>query len=350
MWTQFWDWPLATMEIWRRALEPRTDPDAPYAAPRWSTPNRLLLDLPNLRLRDFSNGESATPLLLIAPYALHDGRLVDLAPGHSLVAALRDETPRRLYLAEWTSATRATRLHRIDDLLATLNVAIDEIGAPVDLVGLCQGGWLSLLYAMRFPSKVRRIVVAGTPVDVDAEPSALTESVKKASDAQIEQLIDAGGGCVRGAHTAPLWPREESRERRLVESLQIEPPFDGAGALEAIAAFDEWDAHFLDLPGPYYREAITLLYRENRLARGCFPALGRLLDLRALHHPLYILIGDRDVIAPPAQALAAAQLVSGTVETARAPCGHLALFIGRQTLDTEWPRIARWLSTNEARS
>ncbi len=31
----------------------------------------------------------------------------------------------------------------IDNYLADLNVAIDGIGAPVDLVGLCQGGWLS---------------------------------------------------------------------------------------------------------------------------------------------------------------------------------------------------------------
>ncbi|MEQ6411013.1 alpha/beta hydrolase, partial [Salmonella enterica subsp. enterica serovar Enteritidis] len=47
-----------------------------------------------------------------------------------------------------------------------LNVAVDTIGPPVDLAGLCQGGWLSLLYAARFPDKVRRLVLAGSPVDV----------------------------------------------------------------------------------------------------------------------------------------------------------------------------------------
>ena len=30
-----------------------------------------------------------------------------------------------------------------------------EIGPPVDLVGLCQGGWMALVYAARFPGKVR---------------------------------------------------------------------------------------------------------------------------------------------------------------------------------------------------
>ena len=53
----------------------------------------------------------------------------------------------------------------IDDYLADLNVLIDEIGAPVDLIGLCQGGWMALVYAARFPGKVRKLVLAGAPVD-----------------------------------------------------------------------------------------------------------------------------------------------------------------------------------------
>jgi polyhydroxyalkanoate synthase subunit PhaC len=346
IWTPFWNWPLATMEIWRRALEPLAAPDVDDAAPHWPTPCRLLLDLPALRLWDFSTGDStATPALLVAPYALHDARLVDLAPGHSLVAALLPQTP-RVYLAEWKSATAATQHYGLDDLLAAFNVAVDEIGALLDLVGLCQGGWLSLLYAGRFPGKVRRLVVAGAPVDVEAEPSALSACIEQTSDADIRRLIDSGGGRVRGAHMGPLWPREQNREQRLVESLEIEPPFDSLRM--TIAAFDEWDRRHLDLPGPYYRQVFTWLYRENRLARGGFPALGRLIDLRALRQPLYLLIGERDAIAPPAQALAAARLVSGPVETARAPCGHLALFLGRRTLDHEWPRIAQWLSRSGA--
>lgn len=327
-------------------LEPSAAPDAPGAAPRWQTPARLQLELPALRLWDFSRGDATTPSLIVAPFALHDGGLVDLAPGHSLVGALLRAGRQRLFAAEWKSATTATQNHGIDDLLAALNVMIDEIGTPVDLIGPCQGGWLSLLFALRFPRKVRRVVVAGAPVDVEAEASVLTVPTQDASDADIRHLIELGGGRVEGRRMARLWPREETRERRLCESLQIEAPF-GDDMRETIAAFEAWDARALDLPGPYYRQVIGLLYRENRLARGRFPALGRQVDLRALRQPLFILAGDQDVVAPPAQALAAARLAGGPVETARAPCGHLALFLGRRTLAEEWPRIAQWLSAEE---
>jgi len=82
--------------------------------------------------------------------------------------------------------------------------------------------------------------------------------------------------------------------------------------------------------GPYHREVFHWLYRENRLATGRFWALGRTNRSRRVEQPLFLLAGERDDIAPPAQVFAAAGLV-GTrkcdIETALAPCGHLALFM-----------------------
>src|SRR5262249_58186098 len=99
-------------------------------------------------------------------YALHRALVADCAPGHSIVATLRSSGLERLYVADWRSAAPDMRFLSIDSYLAELNVAIDQIGPPVDLVGLCQGGWLSLLYAARFPEKVRRLVLVGAPVDL----------------------------------------------------------------------------------------------------------------------------------------------------------------------------------------
>jgi poly(3-hydroxyalkanoate) synthetase len=342
-----WGWPLSmTMDMWRRALFGESETMA-REEPGWATRNRVTLELAGLRLRDFSTTNASTPALVVAPFALHDAQLADLAPGHSLMAALAENGCGRLYLAQWKSANAATRLDTIDSHLAALNVLVDDIGTPVDLVGLCQGGWLSLLYAARFPFKIRRVALVGAPIDVAAEESALSGPLANVSAFDVEALIRLGGGIVRGERMAGVWPREESEERRLVESLQIEQPFTSADVRRTIAAFRIWDRHALDLPGPYYRETLEYLYRDNLLARGGFPALGRRVGLEGFDRPLYLLAGSKDAIAPPAQAFAPARLVAGPVERALAPCSHLPLFMGQATIRDEWPRLAQWLRATD---
>ena len=56
----------------------------------------------------------------------------------------------------------------IDNYLAEIVVAIDDLGGRVDLVGLCQGGWVAAMVAARFPEKVNSLVLAGSPIDTDA--------------------------------------------------------------------------------------------------------------------------------------------------------------------------------------
>jgi poly(3-hydroxyalkanoate) synthetase len=149
--------------------------DGPAARePKWATPNTIALELKSVRLRDFSTVKDGVPTLLCAPFALHGAAVADLAPGHSLVVALRDAGLRRLFVTDWRSATMEMRLLGIDDYLADLNVLVDQLGGTVDLVGLCQDGWLSLLYAARFPAKVRKLVLAGAPIDIATGQSALS--------------------------------------------------------------------------------------------------------------------------------------------------------------------------------
>ena len=345
---QAWAWPwLTTMDVYRRALEPGRDEAAAPEEPEWTTPNRVTLDLPSLLLRDFSSGEShGRPVLVVTPFSLHDAGLADLAPGHSPIESLLANGCHDLFLVQWKSATAKTRLNTIDSQFAALNVVVDEIGPPVDLVGLCQGGWLSLAYAARFPNKVRRLVLAGAPVDTAAAPSAFSGMINPVTATLIDELIRRGGGLALGRDLSELWPRPPDKAARILEALELEPPTTEAAG-RALEKFSRWDARLLDLPGPYHREVFHWLYRENRLATGRFWALGRRIDPSRMEHPLFLLAGERDDIAPAAQVFAAAALVGAResdIETALAPCGHLALFMGRRTAETQWPRIAKWLS------
>src|SRR6266404_8273878 len=140
----------------------------------WTTSNTVALELASMRLRNFSTETGGLATLICAPYALHSATIADFAPGHSVVEALRLGGLSRVFVTDWRSATSETRYFSIDNYLADLNVVADELGPPVDLIGLCQGGWLALVYAARFPKKVRRLVLVGAPIDIAAAESQLS--------------------------------------------------------------------------------------------------------------------------------------------------------------------------------
>lgn len=308
----------------------------------WTTPNTVALELVTMRLRDCTRARSGHPALVCAPYALHRALIADFAPGHSVVQSLQDGGVDRVYLTDWRSASPDMRHLTIDSYLGDLNVAVDEIGAPVDLVGLCQGGWLSLLYAARFPAKVRRLVLVGAPVDLSID-SALSRLARNAPEMIYDQLVARGGGNVSGEEMLRFWSKAPSRDD-IVTALQKELSGEEGAAL--LERFDRWNTETLDLPGSYYLQIVNWIFRENRITGGDFVALGREIDLKDVKTPVFLLAGLDDDVVPAAQALATADLL-GTppafVAAASEPSNHLGLFMGARTHAHAWPRIAEWL-------
>ena len=223
----------------------RASPEPRETALAWTTTNTVALELATMRLRDFSKRRSGQPVLVCAPYALHGALIADFAPGHSVVGALQSGGLDRIYLTDWRSATPDMRYLSIDSYLSDLNVAIDEIGAPVDLVGLCQGGWLSLLYAARFPEKVRRLVLVGAPVDLYTE-SALSRLARNAPELVYDQLVARGGGNVSGEEMLRFWSRSPSREDIAVA---LQRSLSDEGGPELLERFARWNEETLNLPG-----------------------------------------------------------------------------------------------------
>jgi poly(3-hydroxyalkanoate) synthetase len=344
-------WPMAATRLaleaylhWFTNGEPGPSEPQSETPLSWTTPNVIALQLASMRLRDFSRGPGGQPLLICAPFSLHEAVIADFAPGHSLVEALQQGGMDRIYVTDWSSATSEMRFLSIDSYLADLNVAVDEIGAPVDLIGLCQGGWLSLIYAARFPHKVRRLVLAGGPVDVSV-PSELSRMVAGVPKEAFDELVHQGEGIVSGKHTLRFWSMPLTLHD--VEAALQRDVGDGSEQGAALLdRFERWDRKVLDLPGTFYLEVTNWIFRENRIAEGRFVALGRRIDLAEVKVPVFLLAGERDNLVPLDQALATAPLL-GTprqwLEQASEPCGHLGLFMGRESLNRSWRRIIRWL-------
>jgi poly(3-hydroxyalkanoate) synthetase len=325
------------------------DADGDHAAqePEGATPGKIALELNTVRLRDFTVAEGGIPALLCTPQALHGAVVADLAAGHSLVAALRGAGIGRLFMADWRSASADMRFLGIDDYLAALNVLVDHLGGLVDLIGLCQGGWLSLVYAGRFPAKVRKLAMAGAPIDIAAGQSELSAMAAATPLTMFQSLVDSGNGRVIGRNVAPLWGTGTIEPEHIRETLQTPGPIGSPEFTRLEASFRKWNAWTIDVPGTYYLEVIEKLYKRNELAAGNFVALGQKIELSRLRLPMYLLAASADEVVAPEQLLAVERLVGTPPAHLRhevAPCNHLGLFMGKQTLEECWPRIVHWLN------
>jgi poly(3-hydroxybutyrate) depolymerase len=313
--------------------------------PSGATASKIALELPVVRLHDFSDVDRGVPTLLCTPLALHGAAIADLAQGHSLVAALRLGGIDRLFMTAWRSASPDMRFLGIDDYLANLNVLVDQLGGLVDLVGLCQGGWLSLVYAGRFPGKVRKLVMAGSPVDIAARQSKFSAMATATPLNIFQGLVDSGEGRVLGRNVAQLWGNDTGADN-IRESLQTAEPVGSPQFMQLQAVFKTWNAWTMDVPGTYYLEVVEKLYKLNQLAAGSFVALGQQIELSRVRIPTYLLAGSADDVVAPEQVFAVARLTATPREHLRheiAPCNHLGLFMGKQTLERCWRNIAGWM-------
>ena len=326
-------------EVERLAVEPPA---------RFATENRVLLDLNTMRLRDYSGPDAQGVATLVdAPYAGHSAVIADYHKGQSLIETLLANGLQRVLLTDWKSATEAMKDYSIDSYLAEINVCVDDLGGRVNLVGLCQGGWMSAMYAARFPDKVRSLVLAGAPIDTQAGDGPLKKLVETVPTSFFEELVAAGGGLMKGKFMLQGWKTMNAEQQYVDRYLDLYEHLEDPDYLDKTETFASWYENPIDLPGRWYLQAIVQLFKENRLAEGRFVGLGRKLSLRDVTCPVYLLAGERDDITPKEQVFDADKYL-GTpkqqIVKELVPGGHIGLFMGKRTLTDHWPTIARWIA------
>ncbi len=314
--------------------------------PQLATPNVVRLDLRTMVLRDYGEPRGI-PTLVDAPHAGHTAMIADYHKGQSLIETLLANGVGHVALTDWKSATDDMKDLDIDNYLAELIVAIDDLGGRVNLVGLCQGGWLSAMAAARFPEKVNALVLAGAPIDTDAGDGPIKGMVKQSPMSFYQELVELGDGLMKGKFMLQGWKNMHPEQHYFEEHVDLYEHIDDPAYRAKRETFERWYENPIDLPGRWYLQAIQQLFKENRLAKGAFVGLGRRLSLKSIVCPVYLLAGADDDIAAEEQVFDA-ELHLGTpkerIVKKLVPGGHIGLFMGSRTLKETWPQIARWLT------
>jgi poly(3-hydroxyalkanoate) synthetase len=355
-----WFWPFEfaaavsdqEISMFKRGLETITEAEKlEYGLiPQFATPNKIALELHTLRLRDFTIDQRAreTPTIVVAPYAGHTAVIADFSVNQSLVHTLLENGVSLVFVTDWKCATLDMKDYDIDNYLADINVCVDDLGGRVNLIGLCQGGWMSAMYAARYPKKVRSLVLAGSPINTDAGTGPIRAMAHELPMSEYEDLVSLGDGLMRGHFMLDAWKGMHPGEQYIKKYIDLYEHVDDPVYLKKTEAFEAWFENPIDVPGRWYLQAVKELFKENNLAGGRFVALGRRISLRNIVCPVYLLAGDRDDITPKEQVFDAQRLLGtpkNRVVKTIAPGGHIGLFMDARTLSDYWPKIAKWMTT-----
>jgi polyhydroxyalkanoate synthase len=331
-----------------------TTPDAPIG----TTPKDVVWTHRKTTLYRYRSNQRrhAVPVLLV--FALiNRPEIFDLRPGHSFVEHLLGEGF-DVYLLDWgvpraEDGDTGLDYYVCDALPWGMREVLRSSGASeLTLLGWCIGGTLCAMHAALEGSRspARNLVLLTTPID---PTESLYHTWVGTDSFDVDYLTDncdviSGLGIdIANKLMKPvtnLW----TTYRRLAQNV-----YDGKADRAAYQAMAKWIADNPPFPARAFREWVTWVYKENRLARGLLRIRGRLADLRQIRQPLLIVTAEADHIAPPANTVPLLDLVQSTDVTHFArPGGHIGLMAGSKARAEIWPDLARWLSerSDERRS
>ena len=322
------------------------------------TPAAIIEEQPQCTVYRYLVGDDTLsrelPVLLVPPLAAPT-LCFDLRRGCSLaehLLALGHPT----YLLEYGEIGYSDRElgleHWVDDVLPTAikRVSDDNEGAPVQLVGWCLGGIMSLLsVAGHGDLPVNAIAMIASPFDFTRV--RLLAPMRPVANLTNGFVLSALYRALGGA-PAPLVKRGYQLagiDKYLMKPWTIASNLDDRDLLAQIEAVDAFMGRMHAYPGRTFGQLYHRFFRTNDLANGQLALTDRTIDLADATVPLLAIAGRGDGIAPVPACHHVADLVpNAKVQLETAPGGHLGVLTGRAARATTWELLDGFLSARYA--
>ncbi|MCE3260346.1 MAG: poly(R)-hydroxyalkanoic acid synthase, class PhaC subunit [Bacteroidetes bacterium] len=227
-----------------------------------------------------------TPVLIV--YALvNTYKMLDLQPDRSYIKNLLG-AGMDVYLIDWGYPSKADRFLSIDDYVnGYINNCVDHIRKKhridkVNILSICQGGTLSVIYASLYPNKVKNLVTHVTPIDFSTNDGLLFRWSK---DMDFDKLVDANHGLIPGEFLNQgfdmLKPMMKvQKQQALANSLEDKDK------LMNFLRMERWISESPNQAGECFRQFMKDLYQQNKLAKGELEVGGKKVNLKNLTSPL----------------------------------------------------------------
>ncbi|MGI9322511.1 MAG: alpha/beta fold hydrolase [Pseudomonadales bacterium] len=312
------------------------------------TPKELIYDQGTLRLYRYRPMEDEIyriPLIIVMA-TTNKGFLFDLLPGQSMVEYLLRQGF-DVYMVDWEPPLMQERgLGLADythDFLPSCVAKVQEESGEQDIniLGYCQGGVLSLIYAAaNTKGPLKNLACITTPVNFHEMGLFRLWSSKEYMD--VDKLVDS-----LGVIPADFIARSFEMLRpaqRTAGTLRLWDQMWNDDFVKSYRALQRWGDETLPLAGAYYRDCTRELMWDNKLYTGELKIRGDEINLANIKIPIMAAMAEHDHIASYPATKPLLELVgSKDKQELVLKGGHVSLIAGPNAVRRMWPAVSQWL-------
>ncbi|QCU79513.1 alpha/beta fold hydrolase [Citricoccus sp. SGAir0253] len=322
-----------------------TTADAPVGV----TPKDVVWTYRKTTLYRYRSTRRTHPVPILLTFALiNRPDIFDLRPGNSFVEFLLNEGY-DVYLVDWgyadeEDADTGLEHYALEFLPRAIRQVRRTSGAEeITLIGWCIGAALSGMYLAVTPdAPVRNWIPLTMPFDAS---NSLYETLLGHDELDADWL-EQHAEYLPGSYVDTVnqllkpVPNMVGTPLRLWRQVQ-----DGTVNRDAYQSMAKWVRDNPNFPMRAFRQWVTWIYKENRLATGRLRLRGKRVDLSALRQSILVVTATKDHIAPREGTLPLLQVLqSPDVEHLDGVGGHIGLMAGSRARGDIWPHINDWLA------
>jgi len=254
-----------------------------------------------------------------------------------------------VYLIDWGYPSRADRWLNLDDYInGYVDNCVDFVRQKhgldqVNLLGICQGGTMSLCYTAIHTEKIKNLVVMVAPVDFHAEGKKPGLINMWGPSLSADKMVNAMGnisGDLMNFGFLMLQPFA-LMVQKYIDMLDI---VDDETQLLNFLRMEEWIFDSPDLAGEAYRQFVGDFFQNNKLIKGEVVIGDKQVDLGNIKIPVLNVYAEKDHLVPPPSSKALQKYVGSTDYTESPfPVGHIGMYVSRKAQDDLAPTISNWL-------
>lgn len=319
------------------------------AAEVGTTPKDVLYERGTLRLYHYhakTDDVYRVPILIVMA-TTNKGFLFDLMPGQSMVEFLVDRGF-DVFMIDWVEPQPEERgltlADYTNDFLPTCIRYVQEDSGVEDVtvLGYCQGGVLSLIYAAtHVGGPLKNLVLFTTPFDQHKMELARIWSDPRFQD--IDKIVDTHGiipeSMIESFFNMLRPAQRTASELRLWDQI-LDDDF-----VQSFRVIDRWADEMLPLAGEYFRETTKELMWGNKLYTRELMVAGKKADVAKIDVPVLHAVAQHDHIVPYASSQPLMEaLGSQDKEEIVVKGGHVSLVAGPRAVGRLWPQVHDWLA------